>query len=240
MEETQAEVQQEVTQEPAQQPQEQVQQEAPKQDTSWIPKRISEISALRRAAEERAAAAEAELARLRAQQPVPNDVEQPHNVAQSPQSVEQLARAYAEKLVRDQREQETLTSRIAEINAAGTKEFGEDFERSVQNLNMAGVGGMEFLRVITNIPNAEKVVTWLGKSENLNEALRISTMDPVQMGIELTKMSATATKALTKQLSKAPPPISPIDGSSKSDGAEPAIGSPEWFKWRNETARRKR
>jgi hypothetical protein len=208
-------------------------------DTSWVPKRISEITAARRAAEQRAEQAEAEVARLRAGQQQPIDGQQ----TQKPdQSVDQLARAYAERMVRDQREQDTMKSRIDAINEAGAKEFGDDFEKSVQNLNMAGIGGPEFLKVLTSIDGPEKVVTWLGKSENLNEAMRLASLDPLQMGIEMMKLSSKAAKALSKQISKAPAPISPVDGSgSSSDGAAPDPSDTKaWIAYRNKTARRRR
>jgi len=208
-------------------------------DTSWVPKRISEITAARRAAEARAAELEAELQRVRAAQAAPADGQPaptPNN-----QSVEQLARAYAEKMVREQTEAQTINSRIAAINEAGAKEFGDDFEKSVQNLQVAGVGGPDFLRVITNIPKAEAVVTWLGKPENMNEAMRIASMDPVQMGIELTKMSSKAAKELGKQISKAPPPIEPVGGGGGGDTAEPDPKNvKEWMAWRAKNKKTRR
>ena len=208
-------------------------------DTSWVPKRISEITAARRAAEARAAELEAELQRVRAAQAAPTDG-QP-TPAPNNQSVEQLARAYAEKMVREQTEAQTINSRIAAINEAGAKEFGDDFEKSVQNLQVAGVGGPDFLRVITNIPKAEAVVTWLGKPENMNEAMRIASMDPVQMGIELTKMSSKAAKELGKQISKAPPPIEPVGGGGGGDTAEPDPKNvKEWMAWRAKNKKSRR
>jgi len=208
-------------------------------DTSWVPKRISEITAARRAAEARAAELEAEVQRLRAAPPAPADGQQQH-VAPN-QSVEQLARAYAEKMVREQTEAQTINSRIAAINEAGAKEFGDDFEKSVQNLQIAGVGGPDFLRVITSIPKAEAVVTWLGKTENMNEAMRIASMDPVQMGIELTKMSSKAAKELGKQISKAPPPIEPVGGGAGGDTAEPDPKNvKEWMAWRAKNKKSRR
>lgn len=208
-------------------------------DTSWVPKRISEITAARRAAETRAAELEAELQRVRAAQAAPADG-QP-TPAPSNQSVEQLARAYAEKMVREQTEAQTINSRIAAINEAGAKEFGDEFEKSVQNLQVAGVGGPDFLRVITNIPKAEAVVTWLGKPENMNEAMRIASMDPVQMGIELTKMSSKAAKELGKQISKAPPPIEPVGGGGGGDTAEPDPKNvKEWMAWRAKNKKTRR
>lgn len=213
-------------------------------DTSWVPRRISEITAARRAAEQRAADLERENADLRArmQQP-PADGTPAATPAASNQSVDQLARAYAERMVREQRDQDSMSSRIAAINEAGAKEFGEDFDKSVQNLNMAGIGGPDFLRVVTNVPNPEKLVTWLGKSENLNEAMRVATMDPVHMAIEMTKLSTKAAKDLGKQISKAPPPVQGIEGgSSQSDGGmpDPKRDPKGFIEWRNKNARKKR
>lgn len=218
--------------------------EAPKPaDTSWVPRRISEITAARRAAEARAAELEAEVQRLRAAQvSAPSGDGQPVMHQQPAESVDQLARAYAERMVTQQREQESLNQGIARINEAGTKEFGDDFEKSVQNLQMAGVGGPDFLKVLTNIPKAEAVVTWLGKTENLNEAMRVATMDPMQMGIELTKLSSKAAKDLGKQISKAPEPIKTLDTSGGgSDGAEPdPKDTAKWMEWRNKTRKSRR
>jgi hypothetical protein len=211
-----------------------------KVDTSWVPKRISEITAARRAAEARAAELEAENARLRAAAtaaPAEHQQQQPG----SNQSVEELAKAYATRMVREQTEQQTLQSRISAINEAGAKEFGDDFDKSVQNLNMAGVGGPDFLRVLSSIEGAEKVVTWLGKTENLNEAMRIVSLDPVQMGIEMMKLSPKAAKALSKQISKAPPPITTVDGGGNGDdGVMPDPSNTKaWQEWRRKTARRR-
>ncbi|PYE21338.1 hypothetical protein C7410_115181 [Paraburkholderia silvatlantica] len=217
-------------------PVEEIKQDKP--DTSWVPRRISEITAARRAAEARVAELERENAELKSRG-APSEEPQP---APSSQSVDQLAKAYAERMVREQREQETLTQRIGEVNAAGTKEYGEEFDKSVQNLQMAGVGGPDFLRVLTNIPKPEAVVTWLGKPENLNEAMRMATLDPVQMAIEFTKLSSKASKELGKQISKAPPPIQPVEGrAGASDGVEPDPSDTQaWMAWRSKTKKTRR
>lgn len=213
------------------------QQEAPKApDTSWVPKRISEITAARRAAEERAARAEAELAQFRAGTQTHQPVETPQYGQQ-----QQYQQPDMQQIERQVKERMTLNSKIEAINEAGAKEFGDDFEKSVSNLRDIGVGGPEFLRVITAVPNAEKLVTWLGKAENLNEAMRVGTLDPVQMGIELTKMSTQAAKALSKQISKAPPPATTIDGGSGGGGGEPdPSDTAAWMKWRGQNRKSRR
>jgi hypothetical protein len=210
------------------QPQEQQEQKAP---TDWALRRIAEITAKRREAEAEAARWKEQYERAQALVPAEQQQHQPQ------QNVDQLARAYAENMRAQEREQERLVS----IEQAGRKEFGADFDSAVANLNAAGVGGPEFLRVIAEIPNAEKVVAWLGKHDNLGEAVRIAGLSPIQMGIEMTKLSTKAAKEMTKQISKAPAPIQAIEGgSSGSDTVEPAVGSKEWFTWRNSNARKRR
>jgi hypothetical protein len=209
------------------------QQQEPKQEPpDWVMRRMAEITAKRRAAEEEAARWREMYERSQTATPPADD-----GVSVPPQNVDQLARAYAENMRAQERERE----RLAQIESAGRKEFGADFDSAVQNLNAAGVGGPEFLKVIAEIPDAQKVVAWLGKHDNLGEAIRISGLNPIQMGIELTKLAGKASKDLTKQVSKAPPPVQHIEGgSSASDQVEPAVGSKEWFKWRNENARKRR
>lgn len=205
-------------------------------DTSWVPKRISEITAARRKAEEECDALRAEIERLKSATPA--DPAQ-HTASAPSQDIEKLADALAERKLNDRE----MTRKIAAINEAGAKEFGDDFEKSVQNLNMAGIGGPDFLKVLTSIDGAEKVVTYLGKPEHLNEALRIGSLDPVQMGIEMVKLTEKANKAFAKQVSKAPPPIEPVTsrGNSGSDGVEPDPSDQKaWIAWRNKNARRKR
>lgn len=231
---TQQEQPQEQTQQAQQQEAQQVeQQQEPKQEPpEWVMRRMAEITAKRRQAEEEAARWREIAERAQAAAPVTGDTAQV-----PPQNVDQLARAYAENMRAQERERE----RLASIETAGRKEFGADFDTAVANLNAAGVGGPEFLKVIAEIPDAQKVVAWLGKHDNLGEAIRISGLNPIQMGIEMTRLSEKATKAMTKQVSKAPPPVQHIEGgSSASDQVDPAVGSKEWFKWRNEQARKRR
>ena len=211
-------------------------QETTQHDTSWVPKRISEITAARRKAEEERDALRAEIERLKSATPADSSQT---TTAAPPQDIEKVADALAERKLNDRE----MNRKIAAINEAGAKEFGDDFEKSVQNLNMAGIGGPDFLKVLTSIDGAEKVVTYLGKPEHLNEALRIGSLDPVQMGIEMVKLSEKANKAFAKQVSKVPPPIDPVTsrGNAGGDGVEPDPSDQKaWIAWRNKNARKKR
>lgn len=214
-----------------------------KVDHSWVPKRISEITAARRAAEQRAEQAEAELARYRAgQQSSSSGDPSVAPPAPSREDFDRLVNARADAIAAQRTNESTFNQRIAAINEAGTKEFGEDFDKSVQNLNMAGIGGPEFLKVLTNIKGADKLVTWLGKNENINEAVRIASLDPVQMAIEMSDLVPKAAKALSKPISKVPPPVDTVNGGGgSSDGTAPdSSDTKAWMEYRNKTARRKR
>lgn len=228
--------------------------EQPQQpDTSWVPKRISEITAARRAAERRAEEAEArareqeaELARLRAAQGAPAADGAPPVAKPTPQmsqeDFDKLVNARAAAVAKQNSERESMNSRINAINEAGKTEFGADFDKAADTLNGMGVVTPDFLRVLTNIDNAAKVVAFLGKPENLNEAMRVASLDPVQMGIEMVKLSEKATKAFAKQVSKAPAPIESVSGrSASSDGVEPDPSDHKaWIAWRAKNKKTRR
>lgn len=219
---------------PVEQPQETPQDapvDKPADPPEWAIRRMAEITAKRREAETEAAKWREMYERAQANSNIDSNTPAPQA------DIDHLARSYAESM----RAQERERDKLMQIETAGRKAFGGEFDTAVANLNAAGVGGPEFLKVIAEIPDAEKVVTWLGKHDNLGEAIRISGLSPIQMGIEMTKLANKASKEMTKQVSKAPAPIQHIEGgSSSSDQVEPDPNSKDWFKWRQQTARKRR
>jgi hypothetical protein len=238
MEQTELEQQTETQQQAAEQVAE-TEQQKPNTTPDWVPKRMAEITAQRRAAEQRAEeerqrreALEAQLAQF---QNGSEQTQQPHH------NVQEMARIMAEQIVQERTGQQQLVDKLAGIEAAGKKEFGEKYDSAVNQLAMAGIGGPEFLNVVANVPNAEKVITWLGQADNVGEAIRLASLPPVQMAIEMAQLSTKAAKELSKQISKAPPPVTTVDGGgSGGDGAEPdPKNRKEWIEWRNKNARRR-
>ncbi|MFC4275560.1 hypothetical protein [Achromobacter aloeverae] len=208
-----------------------VQTEKPKGDVpDWALKRFGELTAARKAAEERA---------IQAEQRAQDLAKQMESGANG--NVEELAKAYAERLapqlVEKRRAQERLDTGIQSINAEGIKEFGVEFDRAIQQVGMAGLVGPDFISALVAVPDAAKVVQYLGT--NLEEAHRLAGLAPVEMAVELAKLSPKAKKAFAKPVSSAPAPIEPIEGRGTADG-EPAVGTPEWFEWRNKNARKRR
>jgi len=223
----------ELNQEPIETPKEE-----PKQENSynelpdWARRRMGEL-----AAEKNAAKQKLEELQARAQQ-------QPEQTYAQPQeNIQELAMTYAKQIAEQQVQQQSFVAKMTEIEKNAKEEFGDVYDKSVTNLQLAGVGGQDFLQALAAIPSPEKVITFLGKSENINEAIRIANLSPMQMGVELTKLSSKATKELGKQKSNAPAPVGDVEGgSSRALGTvEPDPSDSEaWIRWRAANARKKR
>ena len=218
--------------------------EEPKQETKqensynelpdWARRRMGEL-----AAEKNAAKQKLEEMQSKAQYQPPPDQQ-----TYSPQeNIQELAMTYAKQIASQQMQEQSFVNKMTEIEKNAKEEFGDVYDKSVTNLQLAGVGGQDFLQALAAIPAPEKVITFLGKSENINEAIRIANLSPMQMGVELTKLSSKATKELGKQKSNAPAPVGDVDGGSSrtSGGAEPSPSdTAAWIAWRNSNARRRR
>jgi len=197
----------------------------------WARKRMGELAAAKNSAAEQLAALKAQMQQVQQVQ---------HSEPQPTHNIEELATQIANQRLQEQ----NFLNKMNEIEKNAKEEFGQDYDRSVQNLQLAGVGGNDFLHALAEVPNPEKVITYLGKSENVNEAIRISQLSPMQLGIELTKLSSKAAKELSKQKSSAPAPVGEVSGGSSAptgNGAEPPMSDTEaWIAWRKQTARKKR
>jgi hypothetical protein len=210
--------------------------EEPKQENSynelpeWAKRRMGELAAEKNAARQK-------LEELQSKQ-------QPQEQSYTPQeNIQELAMTYAKQIAAQQVQEQSFVNKMTEIERNAKEEFGEVYDQSVANLQLAGVGGQDFLQALAAIPSPEKVITFLGKSQNINEAIRIANLSPMQMGVELTKLSTKATKELGKQKSNAPAPVGDVDGGSSrtTGGAEPSPSDTQaWIAWRSQNARKRR
>jgi len=196
----------------------------------WARRRMGELAEQKRSAAEKAAALEAQLNQ--------------YSQAPAQPAPQEDVMKMAQQIARQELEQRQFVEKMSSIEQKAKNEFGEDYDRSISNLSMAGVQSNDFLRALAEIPNPEKVLVYLGKSENVGDAVKIANMSPLQMGIELTKLSTKAAKELSPRKSSAPAPVSDVDGSSSSrssGGAEPPISdTAAWMEWRRANARKKR
>jgi hypothetical protein len=200
----------------------------------WARRRMGELAAEKNAAKQK-------LEELQSKQQYQAPQDQQNYIPQD--NIQELAMTYAKQIAAQQAQEQSFVNRMSEIEKNAKEEFGDVYDKSVTNLQLAGVGGQDFLQALAAIPSPEKVITFLGKSENINEAIRIANLNPLQMGVELTKLSTKATKELGKQKSNAPAPVGDVDGgSSRALGTvEPDPSDTEaWLRWRSSNARKRR
>ena len=221
----------ELNQEPIETPKEE-----PKQENSynelpdWARRRMGELAAEKNAAKQKL-------------EEYQNQSHQPEQNYAPQENIQELAMTYAKQIAAQQVQEQSFVAKMTEIEKNAKAEFGDVYDKSVTNLQLAGVGGQDFLQALAAIPSPEKVITYLGKSENINDAIRIANLSPMQMGVELTKLSSKATKELGKQKSNAPAPVGDVDGgSSRATGSvEPdPSDTTAWVAWRSANARRRR
>ncbi len=209
----------------------------------WVAKRFSELTAKRKEAEQREAQRIEEVRQLKEQlaRSVPLTGAETGTYVPTAAEIDSIVQQRAQQLASQQTQQTAFQQNLERLDAEGQKKYGQTYTTAVQNLATAGVGGPDFLAILTEIPNSESVLTFLGQPDNLEEAIRISGLSPVKMGIALVEIAGKAGKALTKQVSKAPRPIEPLSGDNGgTTSGEPKTGTPEWFEWRNKNSRRNR
>ena len=183
--------------------------------TGWQIKRINELTARNaKAAEElenskrQTEALITELAAARSGAGAGEDKARlPHS------EIDRLANERAGEIASKKISEAQYASSLDSIWNSGVKEF-PDFASSVENLQ--GSFGEKFgaaLPIFTKaLDNPHTVMHHLG--ENLDEAARILSLDPVKQVAELTKLEARlATKQ--KPISKVAAPIKTIDGKGK-------------------------
>ena len=137
--------------------------------------------------------------------------------------VDALAAEKAAEIVRTQQ----FNAKCDDIYTSGKSEF-EDFDDTLGNFKMLGGLTQPLLEAVTQLPDAHKVLHHLG--QNMDEAARILSLAPVPMALELAKLSQAPAKP--RPVSKAPPPIKPIDGQPTGAKSPDDMTMEEWIEWR--------
>lgn len=112
---------------------------------------------------------------------------------------------------------------------AGVKEFGQDFDKAMQNLSLVGMS-RDFLELVSEADHGARILAHLGG--DLDEAERIASLSPVKMARELTKLDIKLGSQKTKPVSKAPAPITPVSGKSGGSKNPAEMTDAEYAKWR--------
>lgn len=97
----------------------------------------------------------------------------------------------------------------------GVETYKGDFEAAVQNLQNVGAMNKDILDMVLATDDPAKVLLDLGA--NPDRAAELIALPPAKRAVEIAKLSvaAPAAKKTPDPISKAPPPIRPIEGSAR-------------------------
>ena len=200
-----------------------------KDPNAWALKRISELTRQRHEAERKAEASTGEAARYRMlveQLRAGGEAEPVDTSAQQPNIDELVEKRAAEKA-----QHQAIAERGQSVSKVGAEQY-PDFQSAVVTLDALGIS-QDSVESILGMDDAHKVIYALGK--NPEEASRILSLPPVQQGRELERLALKAAQPAPKAVSKAPAPITPIDGSTTVETDPSNLSTDEWVKWREKT-----
>lgn len=213
--------------------------EQPKREP-WFTRRIDDLTREKYELREQLAREKAERETLAAMLGRPaGETPQPENTAPRPAApspapvgdVEARAATLAQQMLRQQQFNDACNA-VVEKGAAA---FGDKFNGALGNLGKAGVISNEdssFIEAALATEAPEKVLYELGN--NPEEAMRIAALPPIARGIAMDRMARELAAPKSADVSKAPPPITPIDRSARKtiDLADPDLDYKTWYETR--------
>lgn len=202
-----------------------------KDPNGWALKRISELTRQRHDAERKAEASTGEAARYRLlleQMKAGGNADATDQTAQQPNIDELVEKRAAEKA-----QHQAIAERGQSVSKVGAEQY-PDFQSAVVTLDALGIS-QDSVESILGMDDAHKVIYALGK--NPEEASRILSLPPVQQGRELERLALKAAQPAPKAVSKAPAPITPIDGSTTVETDPSKMSMAEWAKWREKNSK---
>jgi hypothetical protein len=138
----------------------------------------------------------------------------------------------AEELARQIVQEQTFTDKCNQAYAVGKDKHG-DFEDAITALRHAGALDVSMVEDALATGEASEVLYHLGK--NPEEAIEIAALSPRERVIRLDRLAVKLKTPTPAQISKAPPPFQPIDGSAKRtfDLSDPSTDMKAWMAERN-------
>lgn len=190
-----------------------------------LQKRINEATRLRGEAERRAAAAEAEVDRLRRAAETSANPEAA-KAALDDAEIERRAAEKAEQLF----VQKEWSAKLAAFQTVGEKEFPDFDDRC--NTVAAFIDPKHtkaFMEILTDIDDGHRAVAKMADDPDIAD--RILKLSPHRMVIELAKLAAEKPEK-PRPSSKAPEPIGKTPaGAARSDGYRPGMTVEEHVEW---------
>jgi hypothetical protein len=156
------------------------------------------------------------------------------NAPPSPADIDRQIEQRAQQLIEAREHQSRTEAAIAEGNAA----FPDFTERCNQVAAMGATDNQAFMATIWKVPGAHKVVAEL--AENPADTARILSLPPVDLALELSRMShriATAPAPPPKPVTQAPPPIRPLETTARAEVDPNRMTSEQYQAWWNKRKR---
>lgn len=199
----------------------------------WAQAKMAEIAAAEREARRRAKQLEEELAAARATKPHAADADADEANARAngpdPNAVQGGYRTQAEfdaavkaeadrraSLEAAQRAENAFNASCNTAYQAGKGAY-EDFDTAVANLNAVGFMDRSMLEMVLETDEPQRVLYELGSDPD--KAAALIAMTPAKRAVELAKMAVAApTGKKPAEVSNAPAPIRPVEGSARTSG----------------------
>lgn len=213
-------------------------QKSHKQVPSSLKKRFGELTSERNQLKGRLQKAQEEIEFLRTKKTERNssDAEEDEGndkITLSPKELQEFAYKQAEQIAQQKIEQENQQKLIDKVWNQGQSEF-QDFAESVEGLALLGENFKETLPVLLESPEAHRLIQHL--AQDIEEANRIFSLPERQQVRELMRLEEMLPKLYKKEISKAPPPIQPVEGGRRVasvDLTDPDVPTDKWIEMRN-------
>lgn len=210
----------------------------PQRLPEWAEKKLAEASFEAREAKRRAKELEDKLAErnAKASDPEPNAADDAAARANAPAGgyasqadFDAAVRAEADRRAAIERQaaaEQDFNNRCNTAYAKGKEAYKDDFDVAVRNLQSAGAMTPEMLSVVLEADDPSRLLYELGS--NPDHAASLLSMTPAKRAFEIARLSQPSPKKPVP-LSKAPPPVTQIDGTARVTAAPTDADDDETF-----------
>lgn len=168
--------------------------------------------------------------------PAPTTPPQTQNTGRTQVSEAEI-NAMAERRAAEIAKTTAFTKACNDIYSNGKDDY-QDFDQAMRTYQMLGGMPQPLLEIITEMPNAHKVLYKVGKDLDLAE--KLVKMNPTRMAMELARVESSLSKPPVVQVSNAARPIAPVDGNNRAETNPENMTTEQWITWREAELAKKR
>lgn len=196
--------------------------------TPWFQKRINDVTREKHEAKRLADEAQQQAAYYR---DMAERLQNGETIERPNVDVETLVQQKAAQMMAERQFNDSCNK----VYEQGKAEF-PNFDQAVSNLQLVGAS-RDFLALIADSEAGAKLINHLGT--DLDEAARLTSLPPLQMARELTKLEFKLSQPKTKPVSKAPAPITPVGGNASDSGLSDDLPIDEWVRRERERMKKR-